>query len=71
MKHTCRWVAVSGMNVECGMFTSDIDECTEYIVYGICDRSAGCVNLDGAYKCQCRKGYHGDGVVCHGTYYVR
>ena len=43
----------------------DIDECE---LYDFCDQ--GCVNLDGSYKCICKKGYYwsGDfGIGCFGN----
>jgi len=51
-----------------GDMCADIDECVEYIQYGICDRNARCDNLPGNYTCSCRDGFHGDGLWCYGTY---
>ncbi|XP_017340122.1 protein kinase C-binding protein NELL2 [Ictalurus punctatus] len=38
----------------------DIDECTEGFVR--CDSRATCVNLPGWYHCECRDGYHDNGM---------
>ncbi|TRY56255.1 hypothetical protein DNTS_028374, partial [Danionella cerebrum] len=39
---------------------NDIDECSEALVQ--CDLRSTCVNLPGWYQCQCRDGYHDNGV---------
>ncbi|KAG7324097.1 hypothetical protein KOW79_012113 [Hemibagrus wyckioides] len=39
---------------------TDIDECTEGFVQ--CDSRATCVNLPGWYHCECRDGYHDNGM---------
>lgn len=40
--------------------SADIDECTEGFVQ--CDSRATCVNLPGWYHCECRDGYHDNGM---------
>ena len=46
---------------------SDRDECSE--PFGnLCDINADCFNLEGAYLCQCKSGYAGDGTYCRGQY---
>ncbi|XP_062857994.1 protein kinase C-binding protein NELL2a [Trichomycterus rosablanca] len=39
---------------------TDIDECSEGFVE--CDSQATCVNLPGWYHCECRNGYHDNGM---------
>jgi len=39
----------------------DVDECT---LYQPCHKYAYCYNTVGSYKCQCMKGYYGDGKYC-------
>jgi len=43
----------------------DVDECAEYISYGLCDREASCNNTEGDYECRCHDGYRGSGVFCY------
>jgi hypothetical protein len=38
----------------------DINECNSS---GLCDKNADCINTYGSFKCKCRKGYLGNGVV--------
>lgn len=40
--------------------SSDIDECSNGFVE--CDSRATCVNLPGWYHCECRDGYHDNGM---------
>lgn len=40
--------------------SADIDECTEGFVQ--CESRATCVNLPGWYHCECRDGYHDNGM---------
>ena len=44
-------------------FRSDIDECT---VLNPCHIHAECTNTIGGYKCKCRSGFSGDGLICTG-----
>lgn len=39
---------------------TDIDECSTGLVE--CDSRAACVNLPGWYHCECRDGYHDNGM---------
>ncbi|XP_034260334.1 protein kinase C-binding protein NELL2 isoform X11 [Pantherophis guttatus] len=39
---------------------SDIDECSDGFVH--CDSRATCINLSGWYHCECRDGYHDNGM---------
>lgn len=41
-------------------FFSDIDECADGFVE--CDTKSTCVNLPGWYHCECRDGYHDNGL---------
>lgn len=43
-------------------FAVDIDECARN--QDRCHDNAACVNNDGGYTCQCKKGYRGDGFIC-------
>lgn len=45
------------------IFITDIDECAGD---NNCSPNADCVNIPGAYQCQCRDGYEGDGLTCIG-----
>lgn len=45
---------------------ADADECQEPDKTG-CDPKATCQNIPGAYFCQCKTGYTGDGTRCEGT----
>lgn len=38
----------------------DIDECSDGFVQ--CDSRANCINLPGWYHCECRDGYHDNGM---------
>ena len=40
----------------------DMDECKES--QDNCHSDADCTNTVGSYKCQCKKGYLGDGFTC-------
>lgn len=40
--------------------SSDIDECADGFVE--CDSKSTCVNLPGWYHCECRDGYHDNGL---------
>ena len=40
----------------------DVDECKES--EDKCHSDADCTNIVGSYKCQCKKGYLGDGLTC-------
>lgn len=42
------------------LFSSDIDECADGFVE--CDSKSTCVNLPGWYHCECRDGYHDNGL---------
>uniref|UniRef100_A0A671QGY7 NEL-like protein 2 n=1 Tax=Sinocyclocheilus anshuiensis TaxID=1608454 RepID=A0A671QGY7_9TELE len=42
------------------LVSSDIDECSDGFVE--CDSRATCVNLPGWYHCECRDGYHDNGI---------
>lgn len=42
------------------VFSSDIDECADGFVE--CDSKSTCVNLPGWYHCECRDGYHDNGL---------
>jgi len=33
-----------------------------------CHAEAACVNTAGSYDCDCKPGYHGDGINCNGTF---
>lgn len=39
---------------------TDIDECSDGFVQ--CDSRATCINLPGWYHCECRDGYHDNGM---------
>lgn len=43
---------------------TDIDECAEGFVQ--CDSRANCINLPGWYHCECRDGYHDNGMFSLG-----
>ncbi|CAL8323174.1 unnamed protein product [Lota lota] len=43
------------------MCETDIDECSDGFVE--CDSRANCVNLPGWYHCECRDGYHDNGLL--------
>ncbi|OXB53624.1 hypothetical protein ASZ78_005215, partial [Callipepla squamata] len=51
---------------------TDIDECSDGFVQ--CDSRANCINLPGWYHCECRDGYHDNGMFspsgesCEGTF---
>lgn len=42
------------------LLSSDIDECADGFVE--CDSKSTCVNLPGWYHCECRDGYHDNGL---------
>ena len=42
----------------------DVDECKNKS--NDCHAKATCKNVDGSYKCQCSKGYIGNGKQCRG-----
>ena len=42
---------------------SDIDECK---IKKPCAIHAKCKNTPGSYKCECKKGFQSDGVICTG-----
>ena len=42
----------------------DIDEC--FANRDGCDEEADCLNTEGSYNCECREGFHGDGLTCLG-----
>ncbi|XP_022809751.1 uncharacterized protein LOC111346747 [Stylophora pistillata] len=44
----------------------DIDECAEGSHN--CSVNAVCNNTKGSYKCNCKPGYHGDGLTCEGPF---
>lgn len=44
----------------CLLSSSDIDECVDGFVE--CDSKSTCVNLPGWYHCECRDGYHDNGL---------
>ena len=43
-------------------FVLDMNECKES--QDKCHSDAECTNTVGSYKCQCKKGYLGDGFTC-------
>ena len=43
---------------------SDIKECDQSDVD--CSKQAKCTELEGSYRCDCNKGYTGDGKTCTG-----
>ena len=47
-------------------YVADVDEC-ETNVHD-CSANAICVNLDGSHSCSCKRGFTGNGSVCHGTH---
>lgn len=52
-------VAVCGCLIALPL-SSDIDECADGFVE--CDSKSTCVNLPGWYHCECRDGYHDNGL---------
>lgn len=42
------------------LISADIDECADGFVE--CDSKSTCVNLPGWYHCECRDGYHDNGL---------
>lgn len=56
----------------CCSCQTDIDECSDGFVQ--CDSRANCINLPGWYHCECRDGYHDNGMFspsgesCEGQY---
>lgn len=42
------------------LISPDIDECVDGFVE--CDSKSTCVNLPGWYHCECRDGYHDNGL---------
>ena len=44
---------------------SDVNEC-ETPGINNCNINAACINNDGSYTCECKKGFAGDGVSCAG-----
>lgn len=42
------------------LLSADIDECADGFVE--CDSKSTCVNLPGWYHCECRDGYHDNGL---------
>ena len=46
----------------------DINECSMEL--DECDDNAQCINLPGAYLCQCNDGYFGTGYTCKCTYII-
>lgn len=54
--NTCNYFCVFGF--------SDTDECQTGA--HDCHADAQCINLNGAYTCQCKAGYEGDGKTCVG-----
>lgn len=42
----------------------DINECSDGKL-NRCHQQAKCINLEGSYKCRCRRGYLGNGFECH------
>ena len=60
----CLLASCHGYVVIINQMITDIDECE---LYEFCDQ--GCVNLEGSYKCICKKGYYwsgGFGIGCFG-----
>lgn len=53
------FVAISG-----SLVLSDVDECEA--ASHECSQYADCLNMQGAYTCQCRTGYTGNGWQCKG-----
>ena len=54
----------NGNNYEKCCF-ADKDECVTD--RGGCVETANCVNTEGSYHCECKRGYSGDGTTCEGT----
>ena len=46
---------------------SDVNEC-ETPGINNCNINASCINNDGSYTCECRRGFAGDGVNCTGEW---
>ena len=42
---------------------TDVDECVN--AHNPCHKYADCINTVGSFRCSCRHGYQGDGVLCH------
>lgn len=51
---------VDPVHVSSLLVSSDIDECADGFVE--CDSKSTCVNLPGWYHCECRDGYHDNGL---------
>ena len=32
-----------------------------------CHDNATCIDTEGSYKCECKEGFSGSGVICEGT----
>ena len=45
---------------------ADVDECDSKSKISNCDENADCMNTDGSYKCLCKTGYQGNGILCIG-----
>lgn len=43
----------------------DIDECSKSSL-NMCGAHSECKNMPGTYKCECEKGFRGDGMMCTG-----
>uniref|UniRef100_A0A671QNJ9 NEL-like protein 2 n=1 Tax=Sinocyclocheilus anshuiensis TaxID=1608454 RepID=A0A671QNJ9_9TELE len=56
----CESVCVCFSHACLHLVSSDIDECSDGFVE--CDSRATCVNLPGWYHCECRDGYHDNGI---------
>lgn len=46
------------------LISTDINECQEGIAK--CHKNAYCFDKPGAYNCQCKSGFKGDGIKCWG-----
>ena len=47
----------------------DIDECK--LKMSNCAENADCINTMGSYKCQCKNGFQGNGMICKGGFYIQ
>lgn len=48
------------------IFVLDMDECGAS--KSICDVNAECENTLGSFKCLCKTGFTGNGLVCNGKF---
>lgn len=52
-----------------GFFVTDLDECK--VRRHNCSKQSYCRNTPGSFKCECPKGYMGDGITCKLTKWKR